>query len=90
MSHEDRDIVERMFAEATVDVQPESMYSALSGTEEVELSHEGGEHEAFEGLAQEMADISGCHYMDPRTRTDRIQLQNTHWDLQWAVWWRYT
>lgn len=59
MTHEDHDIIESMFAEASVDIQPESMsYSMLSGTEEVELSHKGEKHEVFEGLAQQMADIS--------------------------------
>jgi hypothetical protein len=62
MTNEDRDIVENMFAESSVDIQPESIpYSLPSGEEEVELSHEGGEYEVFQGLAQQMADISGWY-----------------------------
>ncbi|KAG1884166.1 hypothetical protein F4604DRAFT_1920017 [Suillus subluteus] len=83
MINKDRDIVENMFAESSVDIQPESIpHSLPPGEEEVELSHEGGEYEVFEGLAQQMADISGCRYMDPRTRTDHIEVQNEHWDIQ--------
>ncbi|KAG2140769.1 hypothetical protein BD769DRAFT_1349960 [Suillus cothurnatus] len=46
------------------------------------MSHTGGEFEAFEGLAHEIAEISGCRYVDPRTRTDRIENETNHWTTQ--------
>ncbi|KAG1823257.1 hypothetical protein DFJ58DRAFT_751320 [Suillus subalutaceus] len=48
MTNKDRDIIENMFAESSVDIQPESIpYSLPPGEEEVELSHEGSEYKAF-------------------------------------------
>ncbi|KAG1854936.1 hypothetical protein DFJ58DRAFT_716274 [Suillus subalutaceus] len=59
MSSEDREAVETMLIDHDVDT--ESLpYTAPPGEEGVDLSHEGGEYEAFEGLAQQMANISGC------------------------------
>ncbi|KIK25127.1 hypothetical protein PISMIDRAFT_70197, partial [Pisolithus microcarpus 441] len=52
------------------------------GDEAFTLSHEGGEHEAFEDLARQVADAHGVRYQDSRTRHDRIELQTEHWTLQ--------
>jgi hypothetical protein len=58
MSSEDHEAVETMLIDHDVDT--ESLpYTAPPGEEGVDLSHEGGEYEAFERLAQQMADISG-------------------------------
>ncbi|KAG1758478.1 hypothetical protein EDD22DRAFT_737002, partial [Suillus occidentalis] len=47
-----------------------------------DFSHEGREYEAFEGLAQQMADLSGFCYVDPRTCKDHINVQNANWNIQ--------
>ncbi|KAG1774198.1 hypothetical protein EV702DRAFT_975394 [Suillus placidus] len=70
-----------MLADTNVDIDS-IPYTAPPGEEGLEFSHEGGEHEAFEGLAQQMADLSGCCYVDSRTRTNHIEVQNEHWDVQ--------
>ncbi|KAG1733396.1 uncharacterized protein EDB91DRAFT_1057552 [Suillus paluster] len=57
-------------------------YTAPSGEEGMELSHASGEHEAFEGLAGQIADLSGHRYIDPRTREDHTESQTNHWHLQ--------
>ncbi|KAG1740121.1 uncharacterized protein EDB91DRAFT_1053382 [Suillus paluster] len=57
-------------------------YIAPPGEEGADLSYEGGEYEAFEGIAQQVADISGCRYVDPRTHKDRIDIQNANWTIQ--------
>ncbi|KAG2136551.1 uncharacterized protein EDB93DRAFT_1091557 [Suillus bovinus] len=68
-------------ADTNIDID-DIPYSAPPSEEGHDFSHEGGEHEAFEGLAQQMADLSGCCYVDSRTHTDRIGLQNEHWGVQ--------
>ncbi|KAG1781182.1 hypothetical protein EV702DRAFT_1177492 [Suillus placidus] len=57
-------------------------YEPAPGDEGLDLSHEGGEYEAFEGLSRTMADLSGFRYVDPRTQCDRTDLQTNHWDMQ--------
>ncbi|KAG1895733.1 uncharacterized protein F5891DRAFT_932428, partial [Suillus fuscotomentosus] len=57
-------------------------YVPAPSDEGFDLSHEGGEYEALQGLSRTMADLSGFHYVGPRTRHDRIELQNNHWDMQ--------
>ncbi|OJA17555.1 hypothetical protein AZE42_13216 [Rhizopogon vesiculosus] len=81
MSAEDRGAVESMLVDVDVDIES-IPYTAPPGEEGVDLSHEGGEYEVFEGLGQQMADLSGYCYVDPRTRTDRIDVQNANWNLQ--------
>ncbi|KAI6011021.1 hypothetical protein BKA83DRAFT_4132421 [Pisolithus microcarpus] len=46
------------------------------------LSHKGGEHEAFEDLAQQVVDMHGIRYADSRTWHNWIELQMDHWTLQ--------
>jgi hypothetical protein len=58
MSANDRDVVESMLADANVDIDS-IPYTVPPGEEGADLSYEGGEYEAFEGLAQQMADLSG-------------------------------
>lgn len=58
MSSEDRDAVETMLIDHDVDINSVP-YTAPPGEEGADLSYEGGEYEAFEGLAQQMADVSG-------------------------------
>ncbi|KAG1797628.1 hypothetical protein EV424DRAFT_1293515, partial [Suillus variegatus] len=58
------------------------LYTAPPGEEGLEFSHAGGEHEAFEGLASQIAEISGCCYTDHRTRHDCTENQTAHWDIQ--------
>ncbi|KAG2337512.1 hypothetical protein BDR05DRAFT_895151 [Suillus weaverae] len=57
-------------------------YSAPPGEEGVELSHGGGEHEAFEGLAGQIVDLNGYRYTDPHTREDYTEYQTDHWNLE--------
>ncbi|KAG1825068.1 hypothetical protein EV424DRAFT_1320432 [Suillus variegatus] len=57
-------------------------YTAPPGEEGGDLSHEGGEHEAFEGLAQKITDLSGFCHVDPCTHKDGIDIQNANWNMQ--------
>ncbi|KAG1867719.1 hypothetical protein F4604DRAFT_1927512 [Suillus subluteus] len=60
MSTEDRDMVENMITDYGIsEMLP---HTAPPGEEGLEFSHAGGEHEAFEGLASQITEISGCHY----------------------------
>ncbi|KAG1743588.1 uncharacterized protein EDB91DRAFT_1010800, partial [Suillus paluster] len=52
------------------------------GKEALDLSYEGGKHEAFDGLSEQVASLSVCRYVDPRTRHDRIEVQTGHWNIQ--------
>ncbi|KAG1720621.1 uncharacterized protein EDB91DRAFT_1256893 [Suillus paluster] len=58
MSAEDREMVEDMMDDYGMNIKP-LPYTAPPGEEGLDLSHEGGEYEAFEGLAHEIAGISG-------------------------------
>ena len=58
MSSEDRQVVENMMVDHGMDVDS-LPYTAPPGEEGLDLSHAGGEREAFEGLADQIADISG-------------------------------
>jgi len=58
MSSADRDAVEMMISDTGIDIDTVS-YTAPPGEEGMDLSHEGGEHEAFHGLSQEIASLSG-------------------------------
>jgi len=60
MSSEDWDLVESMLADTNIDIDS-IPYTAPPGEEGIDFSHEGGEHEVFEGLAQQMADLSGWY-----------------------------
>jgi hypothetical protein len=60
MSAEDRDMVESMMADYGMDVDA-LPYTAPPGDEGLDMSHEGGEYEAFEELAHEVAGISGWY-----------------------------
>ncbi|KIK13946.1 hypothetical protein PISMIDRAFT_117946 [Pisolithus microcarpus 441] len=52
------------------------------GDEAFALSHEDGEHEAFEDLARQLADVCGVCHADSRTRRNCVELQTEHWMLQ--------
>ncbi|KAG2114526.1 hypothetical protein DEU56DRAFT_933756 [Suillus clintonianus] len=58
MSAEDRAAVETMLIDYDTDIES-IPYTAPPGEEGAEFSHEGGEYEVFQGLAQQMADLSG-------------------------------
>jgi hypothetical protein len=58
MSSEDRNAIEDMMMDHGIEVEA-LPYTAPPGDEAMDLSHAGGEHEAFEGLAHQMADLSG-------------------------------
>jgi hypothetical protein len=58
MLSEDHEAVETMLINHDVNINSVS-YTAPPGEEGADLSYEGGEYEAFKGLAQQMADISG-------------------------------
>ncbi|KAG1867722.1 hypothetical protein F4604DRAFT_1927515 [Suillus subluteus] len=69
MSTEDRDMVENMITDYGIsEMLP---HTAPPGEEGLEFSHAGGEHEAFEGLASQITEISGW-----------IENQTTQWDIQ--------
>lgn len=58
MSAEDREVAKSMVADHGMDVDT-LLYTAPPGDEGFGISHEGGEYEAFEGLAHQIADIGG-------------------------------
>jgi hypothetical protein len=68
MSMEDREMVENMITDHGIDTEPLVQYTAPPGEEGLDFSHAGGEYEAFEGLAHEIASVSGwsvssLHYL---------------------------
>ncbi|KAG1744784.1 hypothetical protein EDB19DRAFT_1826928 [Suillus lakei] len=81
MTSAERDMVETMMMDNgfNTDLVP---YTAPPGEEGLDLSYEGGEHEAFDGLSQHIVSLSGCRYVDPRTHHDRIEVQTEHWNTQ--------
>ncbi|KAG0706446.1 hypothetical protein DFH29DRAFT_872226 [Suillus ampliporus] len=81
MTSAERDMVETMMMDNGFDTDL-TPYTALPGEEGLDLSYEGGEHEVFDGLSQHIASLSGCHYLDPRTRHDCIEVQTEHWNTQ--------
>ncbi|EGO22146.1 hypothetical protein SERLADRAFT_440164 [Serpula lacrymans var. lacrymans S7.9] len=52
------------------------------GNEAIDISHEGGEHKAYDDLAKQIAELSEYSYVDPRTRNDRLEVQNKNWEAQ--------
>ncbi|KAG1848566.1 hypothetical protein F4604DRAFT_1935345 [Suillus subluteus] len=62
MSSEDCEMVENMIVDHGMDVKPQ-LYTAPPGEEGLDMSHAGGEFEAFEELAHEVAGISGWPYL---------------------------
>lgn len=58
MSTEDQDAVETMIGKYGMDVKA-LLYTAPPGEEDFDMSHAGGEHEAFKRLAHQVADIGG-------------------------------
>ncbi|KAG1882853.1 uncharacterized protein F5891DRAFT_916268, partial [Suillus fuscotomentosus] len=52
------------------------------GEEGIDLSHEGGEYEAFTGLSHQITSLSGCCYVDPCTHHDRIEIQTGNCNSQ--------
>ncbi|KAG1775791.1 hypothetical protein EV702DRAFT_1180201 [Suillus placidus] len=61
MSAEDREMVGTMMVDYDMDLD-QLPYTAPPGDEGLDMSHVGGEYEAFEGLAHEVAGISGWYY----------------------------
>ncbi|KAG1857137.1 hypothetical protein F4604DRAFT_1527414, partial [Suillus subluteus] len=57
-------------------------YTTPLGEEGMDLNHAGREHEAFEGLTDQIMDLSGYRYIDPCTREGCTEIQMNHWDLQ--------
>ncbi|KAG2364998.1 hypothetical protein BDR07DRAFT_1354187 [Suillus spraguei] len=57
-------------------------YMAPPGEEGLDLSYEGGEFKAFDGLSEQVASLSGCCYVDLCTHHDRIEVQTGHWNTQ--------
>ncbi|KAG1793277.1 uncharacterized protein HD556DRAFT_1238113 [Suillus plorans] len=70
-----------MVSDTGVDIDNEA-YTAPPGEEGLDISHEGGEYEAFEGLSEQVASLSSYHYVDSRTRHDHIELQMEQWSNQ--------
>ena len=57
MSTEDRNAVAMMISDNGIDFHAD--FPAPPGEEGIDLSHEGGEHEEFAGLSQQVALLSG-------------------------------
>ena len=59
-TYEERDVVEQMDIDSGFSMDPTANQEyPPPGEEAFDLSHEGGEHEAFEGLANEIAQAMG-------------------------------
>ncbi|KAG1724777.1 hypothetical protein EDB19DRAFT_1644330 [Suillus lakei] len=58
------------------------VHMAPPGEEGFDLSHAGGEYEAFKGLTHQLADLTGHHHIDPRSWGERTEDQTAHWNLQ--------
>ncbi|KIK38831.1 hypothetical protein CY34DRAFT_25499 [Suillus luteus UH-Slu-Lm8-n1] len=63
-------------------------YTAPPGDEVFDLSHVGGEHEAFEGLIHQMADLTGCRYIDSYTCHER-PLPSHHYPNETLIYYGY-
>ncbi|KAH7917324.1 hypothetical protein BV22DRAFT_1108590 [Leucogyrophana mollusca] len=74
MSAEDCENMEAMISDGAMSFL-DVPYTVPPGDEGVDISHEGGEHEIFKGLAQQIADLTGFRHVDHRT-------QNEYWGLQ--------
>ncbi|KIK22962.1 hypothetical protein PISMIDRAFT_101477 [Pisolithus microcarpus 441] len=70
-----------MFADQDMSEDIAPLFVAPSD-EAFALSHEGGEHKAFEDLAWQLADVHGVCHADSRTQCNRVELQTEHWMLQ--------
>ncbi|KAG2105064.1 uncharacterized protein F5147DRAFT_547920, partial [Suillus discolor] len=70
-----------MINDVGIDIDDEP-YTAPPGEEGFDISHEGGEYEAFEGLSEQVASLSHVRYVDSRTHHDRIELQTEQWHSQ--------
>lgn len=57
MSSVDRETVENMISDIGMVIDDEP-YTAPPGEEGLDISHEGGEYEAFEGLSEQVASLS--------------------------------
>ncbi|KAG2112039.1 uncharacterized protein F5147DRAFT_771602 [Suillus discolor] len=77
MSAEDHVAVKTMLIDVNIDTES-ILYTAPSSEEGADFSHKGREYEAFEGLAQQMTDLSGFCYVDLHTRNDHISIQNVN------------
>ncbi|KAG1816511.1 uncharacterized protein BJ212DRAFT_1208925, partial [Suillus subaureus] len=51
----------------------------------MDFSHEGGEYKAFAGLSHQVVSLSGCHYIDPCTHHNHIEIQTGNWKNQLNV-----
>ncbi|KAG2112647.1 uncharacterized protein F5147DRAFT_771189 [Suillus discolor] len=69
MPNKDHQLVEDMMANCGMDVD-RLPCTAPPVEEGMDMSHAGGEYEAFKGLAEKIADVSGYRYVDLRTRQD--------------------
>ncbi|EGN91566.1 hypothetical protein SERLA73DRAFT_157513 [Serpula lacrymans var. lacrymans S7.3] len=49
---------------------------------DLSVHYDENDEEYLEDLAHKMADTTGYAYMDPHTRCDRTEVQNSQWDLQ--------
>ncbi|KAI6029498.1 hypothetical protein BKA83DRAFT_4489460 [Pisolithus microcarpus] len=81
MSAADQDAATQMFADQDMSEDIAPLFVAPSD-EAFALSHEGGEHKAFEDLAWQLADVHGVCHADSRTQCNRVELQTEHWMLQ--------
>ncbi|KAG2071085.1 hypothetical protein BDR04DRAFT_1016901 [Suillus decipiens] len=70
-----------MLVDLNVDIS-QIPYTAPPGEEGADISHEGREYEAFEGLSQQITEVSGFCYVDPHTCRDHIDVQTANWNLQ--------
>ncbi|KAG2112366.1 uncharacterized protein F5147DRAFT_651000 [Suillus discolor] len=74
MSSADRNIVEHMMSDIGMDI-PNEPYMAWPGEEGLDISYEGKEYEAFEGLSEQIADLSNYCYVDSQTWHNYIEHQ---------------
>ncbi|TDL13405.1 hypothetical protein BD410DRAFT_810579 [Rickenella mellea] len=88
MAEEDRDAVAQMDRDDNMTyVIEDDGYSVAfqtipPGDEGYGLSHEGGEHEVFEGFAEDLSKWTGIRRKDTRSRRDRLKISVEQWNDQ--------
>ncbi|KIK35773.1 hypothetical protein CY34DRAFT_95515 [Suillus luteus UH-Slu-Lm8-n1] len=77
MSTEDQEIVENMMADFGMEVET-FVHMAPPGEEGFDLSHAGGEHEAFEGLTHQLADLTGQYVFTTMCDSSNVNTYCSH------------
>ncbi|KAI6016431.1 hypothetical protein PISMIDRAFT_119472 [Pisolithus microcarpus 441] len=70
-----------MFTDGGIDLD-DVPFAPPPGEEAFNLSHKGGEHEAFIGLTNHIKSLGERCYVDPCLRSDQVEVQTCQWTMQ--------